>query len=220
MKPEPMLSTRAALPRRRWLTWATLGLPTVAAWPALTACSTPGPPPDDVRLPLDAPAGATATATAHASPSPEIWQLPRTVTLPDYLDRAQLQWPIDAVTISPASNARWAEPLREAIPRVLQRDLIACLGTPQVWLGAPPIGTRTTRRLHLQIQALDVVPTSDAVRLMARWALESTPAQPAPAVWQADLHAPMQGHSAVAAVQAHRAVLWQWARAIAQSMQG
>lgn len=212
-----MSSTRATLPRRRWLTWAMLSLPTAAAWPALTACSTPGPPPDDVRLPLDAPEGA---ATPVATSSPDIWQLPRSLALPDYLDRDRLQWPIDPVTISPATTARWAEPLREAIPRVLQHDLIACLGSPQVWLGSPPNGTRVTRRLQLQVQMLDVVPTRDAVRLVARWAFEATPAQAAPSVWQADLRSPMLNPDTAAAVRAHRAVLWQWARAMAQSANG
>jgi len=119
--------------------------------------------------------------------------------------------------VTAVSQARWAEPLGEAIPRLLQHDLALWLHTAQVWLGPPPAGWTATRRLGLEIQAFEALPARDAVRLAARWSISPASATADALLAQADLQAPIHGSGHRAIVQAHRLALWRLAQCIAQS---
>lgn len=182
---------------------------------ALSGCTSPGPPPSSYRLGLDTPAH-----TAPATPLPasaQVWQLQRSVHLPAYLDRETLQLPSADNSLETLPGHRWAEPLRDAIPRVLQRDLALWLNTPQVWVGPPPAAWPVTRQIRVDILAFEALPSRAAVRLQARWSIESAPGQHGPVVAQADLLAASEGPAPAQLVQAHRLALWRLAECVARS---
>ena len=86
----------------------------------LGACaSSPGPALSWVRLPVEA-ASASAPAAARVQ---GVWQLMTPVLLPGHLDRDVLFVPQGAAGLQALGGARWAEPLRDAVPRLLQHDL-------------------------------------------------------------------------------------------------
>ena len=45
-----------------------------------------------------------------------------------------------AASLQPLGAARWAEPLRDAVPRLLRQDLATLLGPAQVWSAPPATG--------------------------------------------------------------------------------
>jgi len=88
-----------------------------------------------VRLPAEAPGPAAAPAPA----APGVWQLMAPVQLPGHLDRDALLVPQGAAGLQGLGGARWAEPLRDAVPRLLRQDLEREFGAP-VWTAPLPPG--------------------------------------------------------------------------------
>jgi uncharacterized lipoprotein YmbA len=66
---------------------------------------------------------------------------------------------------------RWAEPLRDAVPRLLRQDLQQALGRP-LWTAPLPPGLQATRLLRLELLALDVQAGAEpGVAVRASWSL-------------------------------------------------
>lgn len=172
-----------------------------AVW--LAACAAGGAPPRLLRLPIDPPAAAPPRAMEAPA-----WQLAEPVQLPAYLDRETVVLP------SGSTGLRWAEPLRDALPRLLRSDLAAWRGV-RTW-GAPlPAGLVVARRLRVEVLAFDVLPGARAVRLRAQWTLEDPRAALPPQAGAADFNVDVAGDGAAALQQAHRAALWRLAGEIA-----
>ena len=67
--------------------------------------------------------------------------------LPEVLERDALLMPQGQAGLEALQGHRWAEPLRDAVPRLLRQDLATLLGEARVW--SAPIST-TTGPMHLQ----------------------------------------------------------------------
>ncbi len=192
-------------------------VPTAARWPALllaaalaAGCASPLPPLQWVRLPAQLP---DASAAPRPSPGPA-WQLMAPVLLPGHLDRDALLVPQGQAGLQPLGGARWAEPLRDAVPRLLRQDLAQLLGAP-LWAAPLPPGVRPARQLRLEITALDVGADGRSVRLQARWSLADPAGATAPQLGEAAFSTPADGADADALAVAHRRALWQLAQRIA-----
>lgn len=155
----------------------------------LAGCGGPGaPPPPRRHLPFDPPEAAPPRA-----PDGQTWQLVEPLRLPAYADRDD------------AGAWRWAEPLRDALPRVLRTDLGAWRGE-RVWGSPLPSGVPVTHRLRVEVLALET--GSAGLRLAAQWTLEDARGSAPPRAGAADLRLPQ------ADLGAHRLALWRLAGAI------
>ena len=170
MKPGRRLSTR----------WGPAGLLATAAM--VVACASPPAPPVRLyRLPLQA--EGVRAAPAAASPR---WEL-RAVWVPDYLDRRALLVRDGDAVLRALDDDRWAEPLRESLPRVLRADLEVGLGVGSVlWRADATARAQASQVLDVEILQLEADPQRPAAWLKARWQLRSRSAssQEAPASWQ------------------------------------
>jgi uncharacterized lipoprotein YmbA len=163
-----------------------------AAFAVLAACSgAPVPPTSWLRLPdgvaataaiSAAPAGAAAAATTAASR--DVWQLVLPVQLPAHLDRDSVFVPQGAAGawVRPLAGARWIEPLRDAVPRLLREDLGRALGGRPPWTAPLPPGLVPTRQLRVEIAAFEVGNDGKALLTHARWSLADARGAQPPAV--------------------------------------
>ncbi len=214
--PSPLLP-RPAHGRRLAAAW-------LAAALLATGCASPLPPLQWVRLPAQPPAPGpdSASSAAPRAPGGQAWQLMAPVLLPGHLDRDALLVPQGQAGLQPLGGARWAEPLRDAVPRLLRQDLAQLLGAP-LWAAPLPPGVQPARQLRLEISALDVADGGRSVQLQARWSLAhasptsaaaGTAARP-PVLGEASFSTAATGSGADALAVAHRQALWQLAQRIA-----
>ena len=201
-----------ALPRSR-MTQQRLGWAAVPAI-VLAGCAASSPPPLLLHLPAGVPAAAAQAPVATATAAATTYQLMLPVRLPDYLDRAELLVPQGAV-LSPMPGVRWAEPLREAVPRLLRADLAALLGPGRLWSAPLPPGVAAQRQLRVEITAFEADAARSLVRLRASWSDAATTATMAPTVQMTVIEVAATDNSAPALATAHRQVLWELARRIA-----
>ncbi len=174
----------------------------------LAACSS-SPPVQLYQLRADPP-GALAPATAVAT---ERWSL-GAVQLPDYLDRDALLRPTGQAGLTALTGHRWAEPLRDAVPRLLQQDLARLRGAGQVWRAPLPPGVVVDRQLRVEIQQLEARADGLGVVLAARWMLIDPTAQRGAQVFDSRIEVPSAEATPDALVSAHRTALWQLAQDI------
>lgn len=181
---------------------------------ALAACAgTQAPPPEFYRLSLDLP----TDATPRAGPSSEVWQLVGPIRLPEYLDRDVLWLPQGEAGLQPLPGHRWAEPLREAVPRVLLHDLGRLLGPGRVWRGTPPPGLTVTRQLRVEILDFSAAADHRSVRLRARCALSDPAGQQPTQLREFTVDAP-SGSAPGQLAAAHRAALFDLAQKVVTGM--
>jgi uncharacterized lipoprotein YmbA len=136
---------------------------------------TPLPAAQWVRLPVQP---LTAVAPP-ATPSAQTWQLLGTIALPGHLDHGALLLPGPPGPAGLGSSTRlvahpqlrWAEPLRDAVPRLLRQDLQQALGAP-LWMAPLPATLQPTRQLRLELLALEAqAAPGTGVAVHARWEL-------------------------------------------------
>jgi uncharacterized protein len=185
-------------------------LATLAFLAGLVSCAS-SPPPQLYRLRAAAPVEAPATKA-----SAEVWQLALPVPVPDYLDRDALVVPQGQAGLQALPGHRWAEPLRESVPRLLRQDLATLLGEQQVWTSPVPAGVRITRLLRVELLALEAAADRSTVTLRARWTLVDPTGTRTPNVENALLTVPVAGPDVDSLVAAHRLALWRLAQRIAQ----
>ena len=165
------------------------------------------------RLSATPPVAMPAAAAANAA-APN-WQLMQPVVLPAYLDREALLLPQGQGGQLALSGQRWAEPLRDSVPRVLRQDLAALLGESRVWTTPLPAGVVIARQLRVELLALDVAPDRAAVLLRARWSLADAAGTAPPRAESLTLTIPSAGPDIDNLVAAHRLALWRLAERIA-----
>ena len=182
------------------------------------------------------PPTAAPAAPPLAMTGGEVWELSRTVRLPGALDRDTLMVESGAAGLQPLTGHRWAEPLRDSVPRLLLQDLTQLRGPARTWAAPAPPGVAVTRRLTVEVLVLQADAERRRVRLQARWWLEDAapaPTAPAPAaaasaagspappavprLGEADLSVEIAGASVDALAAAHRQALWQLAQRLAVS---
>ena len=186
-----------------------LALTVLTAAALLSACAvTSTPPPSLYQLRSEAPAAVVPVTTT------QVLQL-TAVTLPEVLER-------DALVVSQGQSGlqtlpghRWAEPLRDAVPRLLRQDLALLLGDARVWAAAVPAGVVVTRQVRVEVQVLQTAADRNAVQLQARWTLSDPLGRVPPVVRQTQLSVPSGGGTPDAWVAAHRLALWQLAGQVA-----
>lgn len=191
----------------------TLGAALTAWLLALAACGS-SPPVQLYRLPSAPPASAAAAPAPAATDT--VW-LVSSVRLPDYLDRDALLWPSGATGLRALPGQRWAEPLRDAVPRVLRADLARLRGTDKVWAAPLPTGLRAQRVLRVEVQTLEVSADARQFDLVARWWLADPDGRTPALVRQFEHHLPLKDAEADTLVAAHRQALWALAQDIART---
>lgn len=176
---------------------------------ALSGCGT-SPPVQLYQLRADPP-GVTSAPPAVASAT---WAL-GPVLLPEYLDRDAIVRSSGQATLTTNPTERWAESLRDAVPRLLQQDLARLRGSDSVWRMPLPPGMTAERQLRVEIQRLDADSAGRKVVLQARWTLIDPNGAGKPTVAERRIEVMATGIDTDALVSAHRSALWQLAQAIA-----
>lgn len=211
MNPPP----RAPLPRRPGLQRLALAAALAATLAAggLAGCSS-SPPQQLYQLRAEAPADGLPPPPAPAANAP-VWTI-GPISLPEYLDRDAILRPQGQAGLGALPLQRWAEPLRDAVPRILRQDLARLRGVDKVWAAPAPPGVNAEWQLRVEIQQFEAAADGRSVVLQARWWLQD-PAGKLPAVVrERRLSVAIGGAGADELVAAHRALLGVLARVIAE----
>jgi len=175
----------------------------------LAACASPAPPPALYQLRGEPP------ATVQAVPGVQVLQLLLPVALPEAVQRDALLLPQGQAGLQALAGQRWAEPLADAVPRLLRQDLAALLGEARVWVAPLPAGVAITRQCRVEVLNLLATPDRSAVVLQARWTLSDPSGRSAPVVQTTQISVPAAGPDVDALVSAHRLALWRLAEQVA-----
>jgi uncharacterized lipoprotein YmbA len=147
-----------------------------------------------------------------------VWEISGQVEMPGSFDRDTLMVASGAAGLQPLTGHRWAEPLRDSIPRLLVADLARLRGEGRVWRAPAPAGVTVGRRLRVEIVTLLADATQRSLRVQARWSLTGLGATaPAPTLGAADFQVSLSDSSPDALAAAHRVALWQLAMRVAGS---
>ncbi len=181
----------------------------------LAACASPAPPARLYQLRSEPPA-AVAPPPAAGAPSLQLMPL----SLPELLERDAILVSQGGSGVVALSGHRWAEPLRDAVPRLLRQDLALWLGLPQVWAAPVPAGVTLQRQLRIEVLTMQADAERRAVNLQARWTLSDPGGAMPPLTRIETVSAPIQGADVDALASAHRAALWRLAEAAAAGIRG
>jgi uncharacterized lipoprotein YmbA len=111
---------------------------------------------------------AEPPAAARPPAAPSVLLGP--VVLPEYLDRRELVTRLASNQLRVEDLDLWAEPLRESVPRTIERDLTTALGEGTVqrspWTGAAPPETAVS----VEIRRFEKT-SSGTVQLTATWTI-------------------------------------------------
>ena len=151
-------------------------------------------------------------------PSTQVVQLMAPLLLPEALERDALMLPVGASGLQPWAGQRWAEPLRDALPRLLRQDLSALIGAQRVWDAQAPAAAAVTRQLRVEVLQFQIDAQRSGVRLQARWSLQDVADKLAPQVRISEIRAASAGGDADALVAAHRPALWRLAEEVAAAL--
>lgn len=169
----------------------------------LTGCAS-APPPRLYQLRAEPPVAVQRVASA------QVLQL-MAVRLPEVLELAGLVVPQGLGGVQLLTDHRWAEPLQDAVPRLLLQDLARLLGPQSVWSAPLPAGVVVTQWLRVEITTLQARADRASVQLQARVTLGAR-------VLMVALDAPSAGPEPDALVAAHRLALWRLAEQIADAV--
>lgn len=213
---------------RRVAPWAASA---AGAW-LLGACASSSIAPQLYQLRATPPVPDTELA---ATPAPQVsgplLQLLLPVTLPEALERDAIVVEQGQAGLLALPGHRWAEPLRDAVPRLLRQDLAALLGPGRVGVAPLPAGVQVQQQLRVDVLALQANAARSQVQLQVRWVLSAPAAGAAgpasapsaapvpPMTRMQTFSAPVNGTDVDAIVAAHRLVLWRLAQSLAASAQ-
>jgi uncharacterized protein len=143
----------------------------------LTGCATRDTPPRRLYA-------LTGTPPLPAGHQPgqdsRTWVLSPHIALPELLDREEMLVAEGRAGVRPWPEARWAEPLRGALPRVLAQDLWRLRQPYAVMLGAAPADGVESLRLVVEVDEWLARPDVTGLKLTLRahwhWAPLHSPA--------------------------------------------
>jgi uncharacterized protein len=184
---------------------------------ALAACSSTSAPLRWYRLPSEPPAGEAAPRVAAGAAGGAVWELAPTLPMPELLERDTLLFEEGAAGIRLLNGHRWAEPLRDTLPRLLRDDLARWV--PGLWTGPAAPNLPLAGRVQVELLALQGSLPRRQVGLAARWVVTSG-ASAQPRAYRADETVPWTDASPEALVVAQRMAMWRLAQRIAASLQG
>ena len=190
----------------------------LAAALLLSACGTPAPAPRLYQLRTEAPVAGTPTTAGRAAAAnvQAVWELASEVRVPAYLDRETLVVLDGTARLELLEGQRWAEPLRDTLPRLLRHDLALLRGASSAWLAPAPAGVSVNRQLRVELLSLQASRARGAVLLQARWWFSGDRTAP-PQALTAELQVPVANlNDGEAIAAAHRLALWQLAERIAR----
>lgn len=185
----------------------------------LGACASTSTAPSLYQLRAEPPLAMAAVAAVVAQPGTHVLQLLLPVSLPEVLERDAIVIAQGAAGVHALPGHRWAEPLRDAVPRLLRQDLALLLGETRVWAAPLPAGVTVTRQLRVDVLVLQTTADRSAVALQARWTLSDPLGRTAPVVQTTQLSVATAGSEPAAWVAAHRVALWRLAEQIAKAVQ-
>ena len=139
------------------------------------------------------------------------------VTVPDLVDRPQIVTRAAGSRVDIDEFARWAEPLKTDIARVIAADLGMLLGSTQVNVFDSGVGAAPAWRVRVDVMRFDSMP-GDSVTIDAQWAIR-VPGKPNVVMGRSVAHAPVQGQGYDALVSAHDHALALVSRDIASAIQ-
>ena len=190
-----------------------LALTGLTALALLGACASNAPAPSLYQLRAEPPVAVVPVSSS------QVLQLLLPVTLPEVLERDALVVAQGQAGVQALPGHRWAEPLRDAVPRLLRQDLALLLGDARVWAAAVPAGVVVTRQLRVDVLVLQTAADRNAVQLQARWTLSDPLGRTPPRVQVTQISVPTAGSTPDAWVAAHRVALWQLAEQVAKAVQ-
>ena len=134
----------------------------------LAGCATHDTPPRRLYALTGTPA---LPADAKPGQDSRAWVLSPQVALPELLDRDEILVAEGSAGLRPWPEARWAEPLRDALPRLLAEDLWRLRQPYPVALGPQPDNGAESLRLTVQVDEWLARPEGAGLvlRLRARW---------------------------------------------------
>jgi uncharacterized lipoprotein YmbA len=94
------------------------------------------------------------------------------VTVPALVDRPQIVLRAGANRVTVQEQSRWAEPLKESIPRVIANNVAVLLDDAQVATDSQGVGAATGYRVALDIQRFDSV-LGEAATLEVLWTVSA-----------------------------------------------
>jgi uncharacterized lipoprotein YmbA len=95
------------------------------------------------------------------------------VTVPAAVDRPQIVLRVDANRVALQEQSRWAEPLKESIPRIVAGNLAALLGDAQVAADPQDAAVAADCRVAIDVQRFDSV-LGEAATLEVLWRVSGT----------------------------------------------
>lgn len=208
-------------------TFGTVSLAGLAS--LLAACSSTSAPQRWYRLPSEPPAGEAAPRAAAGAVGGALWELAPALPMPELLGRDTLLVEEGAAGIRLLHGHRWAEPLRDALPRLLRHDL--ALFVPGLWTGPTgPTGPAAPNmpaggRVQVELLALQGSLSRRQVSVAARWVVTAgvsteAGARASPRAYRIDDTVPWTDASMESLVLAQRLAMWRLAQRIAASLQG
>lgn len=138
------------------------------------------------------------------------------VTIPDLVDRPQIVTRVAGNQVSLDEFARWAEPLKGDIARVIAADLGALLGSERTSVFDTGSAVPPAWRVRVDVLRFDSMP-GDAVTVEAQWTVWP-PKKSVPVTGRSLEHEPVQGQGYDALVAAHDRALAAVSRDIASAI--
>lgn len=134
-----------------------------------------------------------------------------------YLDRPQLVTRHSAYELQVADFSRWAEPLKENLPRTLATNLGVLLGHSQIEIFPWPRGVAVNHQIRMEILRFDSGPDNLA-RLQVNWDLITQKGGPPVVSRQSEFQAQVSGTDDEAVVAALSATVAALSREIAAAL--
>ena len=137
------------------------------------------------------------------------------VTIPELADRPQLVKRVDGFKVLILETQRWAEPLKDAVPRLLAENLSILLGTDRVSAYLQRAAQEADCRVFVDFQRFDAA--EDGVTIDALFTIrrsEDTPAK----TGRSHIHEPISGEGYEALVSAYSRALASLSSDIARSL--
>jgi uncharacterized protein len=170
-----------------------------------------------------APRGGPPVTGAPAAPAGAVWQLVLPLPLPAHLDRDSLFVPqgTSGGLVRPLAGARWVEPLRDAVPRLLREDLLRRMDGQPLWTAPLPPGLAPTRQLRVEITTFEIGADGRSLATQARWSIADARGTRPPVAHEARFSTPAQQPEAAESwALAHRQAIAALAERIAATMTG
>lgn len=156
---------------------------------------------------------ATLTSASDAVP---LHVVVNPVTIPDLVDRPQIVTQGAGNQVSLDEFARWGEPLKGDIARVIAADLGVLLGSQRVSVFDTGPDFSSAWHVRVDVMRFDSMP-GDAVTVDAQWTVWP-PKQSSPVTGHSLEHEPVQGQGYDAVVAAHDRALAAVSRDIASAI--